>query len=553
MANSECGGMYADYVIPQRSSKSSGLHLYEDAEAFEKHLKDQQLKQAKEIIRNNHWPIDHPIRRKLWPLLCQLHGHEKYLPGYYEETLQEVLGNDDSPTCLPSFVDPSFCMNYCLNTLGKKNTKRVLCALSRTYPDVIYSPAIYPLTSLFIHYMAEDRVYHCISNLLTSKDKDFLSQTRFMHEEKAYVMQKLTKKFAKSAFNQLETELKENETIEKVFLKWQWWIFKSLPLPYLLRVIDCFLLDGYKALYRAALAILVTYTKQSGNAKNEFMGGGITERIVEFCLDIPITVDKFIKIAYSFRRLSRNIINQQHIKAQMTLQSRKFTRDRSVSLDGMPTSESANRLETSSLDIVIYDDKDTVNGMASSTMAPIGKFNSDMLTHEQIVCLWSWLPSRITILMPQLIYSSNEHGCCLTAFYMKVDTWEPTVLLIKTDTEEVFGAYCSTDWSSRNSQDAKGNRAKYFGTGESFLFTFSPNSIKFPWVGMASNEVGHSARLFMHASNEEICIGSGNGCGLWLDESLTRGMTEHCDTFDNVPLCSAPSFTCTLIEVFGFK
>lgn len=555
MAVSTGCGLQVDNVEKTQISKEKDCNLpvsCNDIEILKKLLKDGQLKQVKEIIRNNHWCIDDPIRRELWPLLCSYHGKEKFLEGFYEETLHEILGSNDLPSSLPSFVDPSYCMNYFLNRDGKKKIMRVVTAVCRTHPEIVYSPLIYPLSSLLGHYMNEEDIFYCISNLITSNNKDFISQTKNTHEEKSYVMQKLTKKFAKAAYNQLESQIKENETIQKVFLKWQWWIFKGLPFHFLIRIMDCFLLDGYKALYRMALAILVLYTKHLGNIKVEF-DGGIIERIVEFCSNIPVSVDKFIKIAYGFRRLSGTVVNQLLLKAQMTIKSQQIKRVRSASLDFVRISESSSRLETSSLDIVI--DNKTEDETISGGIAPLGKFISDILSHEQITTLWNWLPSRITILSPQLVYSSNEHGCCLTAFFMKVDSWEPTILIVKTNNNEIFGAYCSSDWADRHKQDNKGNRQLYFGTGESFLFSFSPKPIKYCWIGIEENEgrLTPAQQLFMSASNTMICVGSGEGQGLCLDESLTFGRTETCATFNNEPLCSTKDFTCTCVEVFGFK
>ncbi|XP_067123152.1 GTPase-activating protein skywalker-like [Centruroides vittatus] len=357
MAVSGLGGLDVDNVDQKNIPRGTiSTYTCDDIEVIKKFLKDGQMNQVKDIIRSNHWSIDHPIRKELWPLLCVHYGKENFLEGFYEETLEEVLGSHGgTPSSLPSFVDPSYCMNYFLNNAGKKKTMRVMCAIYRTHPEIVYSPLIYPLSSLLMHYMNEERVFYCISNLITSNTKDFISQTRNTHEEIAYVMQKLTKKFAKAAYNQLKNEFKENETMQKVFSKWQWWIFKSLPFQYLVRVMDCFLLDGYKALFRMALAILVSHNKYSGNIKSEFLGGGTSERIVEFCLDIPVPLEKFIKIAYGFRRLSGTVVNQLLLKAQMTIKSRQIKTVRSVSLQCLCTSECTSRLRTSSLDIVIED------------------------------------------------------------------------------------------------------------------------------------------------------------------------------------------------------
>lgn len=44
-----------------------------------------------------------------------------------------------------------------------------------------------------------------------------------------------------------------------------------------------------------------------------------------------------------------------------------------------------------------------------------------------------------------------------------------------------------------------------------------------------------------------------NGEAIQLDENLLHCRTEHCDTFDNPPLCSDQDFTCKVVEVYGFQ
>ena len=96
----------------------------------------------------------------------------------------------------------------------------------------------------------------------------------------------------------------------------------------------------------------------------------------------------------------------------------------------------------------------------------------------------------MTMADPELIYSSNEHGISLTTFYTRSEKYEPTILLIKTTEGEVFGAYCSSTWATRNLKDDKGRRQHYFGTGETFLFTFAydGNPKRFTWVNANKSE-----------------------------------------------------------------
>lgn len=60
-----------------------------------------------------------------------------------------------------------------------------------------------------------------------------------------------------------------------------------------------------------------------------------------------------------------------------------------------------------------------------------------LMSIGQLFTLWSWLPARITMYTPTLLYTTEEHGCSLTTFYVRVEQHEPTLLMIKTCNNEV--------------------------------------------------------------------------------------------------------------------
>ena len=45
--------------------------------------------------------------------------------------------------------------------------------------------------------------------------------------------------------------------------QWVWWVFRDLPLTYLARIMDCYLVEGLKVFYRVALTVLQMHKKQS--------------------------------------------------------------------------------------------------------------------------------------------------------------------------------------------------------------------------------------------------------------------------------------------------
>lgn len=59
----------------------------------------------------------------------------------------------EKPLILPNFVERSQCLSYHLTKKGRHVADRVVCILGYACPDITYSPAIYPMTALLLHFM----------------------------------------------------------------------------------------------------------------------------------------------------------------------------------------------------------------------------------------------------------------------------------------------------------------------------------------------------------------------------------------------------------------
>jgi len=158
---------------------------------------------------------------------------------------------------------------------------------------------------------------------------------------------------------------------------------------------------------------------------------------------------------------------------------------------------------------------------------------STIIDRDQFALLWLWLPSRVKLQMPHRIFRSSINGFNLHTLINKCGSIEPTVLLIKSDSGKIFGAFVSTTWE---------RGIQYRGTGEMFLFNLFPSMKKYPWTTMN--------RFFILIKDNTLMVGGGTGCGLWLDDELLRGMSGMCETFDNEPLNGEKDFQCVEIEVF---
>ncbi|KAK8757026.1 hypothetical protein V5799_000272 [Amblyomma americanum] len=222
---------------------------------------------------------------------------------------------------------------------------------------------------------------------------------------------------------------------------------------------------------------------------------------------MPFDVDKFLKTAYNIQGVSAKVLNDQLLKSEAVVKSSASSRLRSATETGVTVSPSGSYLQVTSSCLSVKDNKFNAASRAMSPgIMPVSNFRSEVLSAQQMAVLWNWLPPRIAMLQPELVYSTNEHGSSLTNFYLRSESWEPTVLVVLTTREERFGAYCSTKWQER--------KQAYFGTGETFLFTFVPEPKRFAWVGVNSTQdVPHSCKLFLSANQRMIQIGAGYDIG----------------------------------------
>jgi hypothetical protein len=86
----------------------------------------------------------------------------------------------------------------------------------------------------------------------------------------------------------------------------------------------------------------------------------------------------------------------------------------------------------------------------------------------------------------------------------------------------------------------------FYGSGESFLFTFWPSFKVYKWTGENA--------FFTRGTNESISFGCGDGNqGLWFDSDLLNGHTQRTKTYDNDMLTDLEYFTIASLEIWTFN
>lgn len=61
---------------------------------------------------------------------------------------------------LPPFVDSIHCLPYYLTRKGRAVADRVVSVLAYVCPDITYSPTIYPIAAILLHYMSGSLCLH---------------------------------------------------------------------------------------------------------------------------------------------------------------------------------------------------------------------------------------------------------------------------------------------------------------------------------------------------------------------------------------------------------
>ncbi|XP_045661567.1 nuclear receptor coactivator 7 isoform X3 [Ursus americanus] len=178
-----------------------------------------------------------------------------------------------------------------------------------------------------------------------------------------------------------------------------------------------------------------------------------------------------------------------------------------------------------------YEDDDEV-------ALPVLQPHSALLENMHIEQLARRLPARVQGYPWRLAYSTLEHGTSLKTLYRKSASLDsPVLLVIKDMDNQIFGAYATHPFKFSD---------HYYGTGETFLYTFSPNFKVFKWSGENS--------YFINGDISSLELGGGGGrFGLWLDADLYHGRSNSCSTFNNDILSKKEDFIVQDLEVWTFE
>ena len=154
---------------------------------------------------------------------------------------------------------------FMLNPNGQVCLRTILHKIAITRPELVYAPQLWPLLAMLLHYHSPSIARGI---LLTLIDKsDFLIQTKASWKEHCLALGELAWSRSSSMENFLPPKLSNSEKkshssnnsplIAENRIHLARWIFAiwQLPMDYIVRLIDCFLIEGPKIFFRAGLLV----------------------------------------------------------------------------------------------------------------------------------------------------------------------------------------------------------------------------------------------------------------------------------------------------------
>ena len=169
---------------------------------------------------------------------------------------------------------------------------------------------------------------------------------------------------------------------------------------------------------------------------------------------------------------------------------------------------------------------------------------SEIFTTAELMKLWSYIPRRLAITDPRLIYTASRDGFNITTMINATQNCYPFLLVMRTEENYVFGLYAEDSLYG-----VENNRS--FGNGESFLWSLRPEQEKYAWTA--------ESNVFMVLSDNSHTLtvgGGGVGPGLVITDDF-HVQSFSCSTYGNIPLVGyrgmEEEIPCTQIELYTFE
>lgn len=166
---------------------------------------------------------------------------------------------------------------------------------------------------------------------------------------------------------------------------------------------------------------------------------------------------------------------------------------------------------------------------------------SEILNTQQLQALHHRLPYYIQNMNLKRVFSISVDGCAMKTFYDKCNDVNNSILVVKDDENNIFGAYATEMFEPTG---------KFYGTGECFLFTFYRDNKIHVFNSTGEND------FYMFSDENQICFGcSDDYFSLSLRNNFLEGYSKMTQTYKNQPLNGVrkDKFIVVKLELWTFQ
>ncbi|KAA0192187.1 Rab-gap/tbc [Fasciolopsis buskii] len=539
---------FSQYV--KSNSAGSGCNLSVDEVFQSEKLINDSIRiggnQLKLTIRRLNLHPAHPVRKTLWSRLISakysvsLPSDDANLADFgpttdADSSTSELAGYELSDQLLlPTFL---------LNEAGQKCLRDILHQIIRSNPELVYAPQLWPLLALFLHYHSAPTARACLLGLL--RQPDLITQTKSAWIVHSLGLERLGMLGFVSKDAKRTTKLRLEQHTNEVRISLARWPIAlwHLPFGYLVRLTDCFLVEGPKVFFRAGL-LLWKLAARLEKSTGQSTGGSFD--LLSTARNLNISASTFMRKLFHIRNLGRESVRRALETVRQSESSKSG--DQSALEDALihPCKRAG---QTTYASYLVGDDRSS-GAVGVSQSKPVHP--SDCVTVSELATLiTSIADNKLSQLSkPVLLFSTNRDGTSLRTMYSRAaDALLPaSLLLVRTRSgRSVIGAFCTDRWQPRG-------QPTYFGSGLSFLFRVKPGPLViYPWVGPVQNgdKPSDPIDLFQYCAEHQLHVGGGRGTGspgLSLDSQLNVGTSGPSPTFSSPCLITEPA---DMIERFG--
>ncbi len=239
--------------------------------------------------------IPDSLRSQVWQLFGGIDKYNKN--NIFEEIEKEELDQETEITIIKDLdrTLPGCCLFKDKYGGGQRKLFKVLSNYSKYNKTVGYVQGMGYLVALFLIYMDEKSSFYLLHSLIKNYELEGIYSPGFPDlKKKFFVLMNLEKKYIPKVY-----EILKRDGIFPSLYASEWFIClfsKDLKPNLLVRIFDTFIYEGYKVIYRYALAFLKLREKEFINCKPGIIN---TMDVMKSVFD-NIDIDVLFKVAFNF-------------------------------------------------------------------------------------------------------------------------------------------------------------------------------------------------------------------------------------------------------------